>query len=421
MSKPPQPSPVDLFMSASRAGDVDTVQRLLTARRGWFERLTSNGVTPETTDAQGNCALHHAAEGGRRDVVALLLDAGAPVDPRNKAGQTPLHLACKAGFTDTARLLVEKGASREQLDAGGVTPLVHALCNDHFHIADEVFGGSTGPVLRPADNRALLSAWVLGKPRAVRWLLDHGASVRLTNELGETPLHTLVGGDFAFLTSMYAAFLETPAVAHGVETLCLLIQAGADVTAKTMAGHTPITLLSKAESNLMRTAGFAANLLEARGEGTERASALALHGVTLVRRMKAVLESCVTYPAPSDFATAALKTTVTARVPFVRLPQIIRAVLDEVKASRPDGRVPVSETMQGFQFSCPSCGALNPEAIARAVVGNWYEEMNKKRPIYMGPNVASLAAGWCPACSSPVVDIRFDPTAIPGATAAGAG
>ena len=53
--------------------------------------LTSrNKITESTT-------LHIAAEGGHRDLVKILLEAGASVSDETKKGHTPLHIAAQNG------------------------------------------------------------------------------------------------------------------------------------------------------------------------------------------------------------------------------------------------------------------------------------------------------------------------------------
>ncbi|KAI9221201.1 hypothetical protein BC828DRAFT_405132 [Blastocladiella britannica] len=52
-------------------------------------------------------ASHIAAQAGRTDILALLLDAGCPVDNRSStSGQTPLHVAAAAGQLATVQFLV---------------------------------------------------------------------------------------------------------------------------------------------------------------------------------------------------------------------------------------------------------------------------------------------------------------------------
>ena len=68
--------------------------------------------------------LHVAAKAGQVEVVTLLLEFGAAVDPiTSDTYSTPLHLACRHGFGAIVSLLLRASASREAQALGGITPL----------------------------------------------------------------------------------------------------------------------------------------------------------------------------------------------------------------------------------------------------------------------------------------------------------
>jgi len=84
----------DVLAPFARVGNVDGVRRLL-------DLGVNPGATVSTPNgywdtALGSTALHVAAWLARHDVVRLLLERGAPVDPRDARGRTPLALAVKA-------------------------------------------------------------------------------------------------------------------------------------------------------------------------------------------------------------------------------------------------------------------------------------------------------------------------------------
>ena len=58
---------------------------------------------------RGWTALHGAAQRGRADIVQLLLDAGAEVNPLDDSGCTPLDLARRKHRIDVMKLLRERG------------------------------------------------------------------------------------------------------------------------------------------------------------------------------------------------------------------------------------------------------------------------------------------------------------------------
>jgi ankyrin repeat protein len=60
--------------------------------------------------AQEACPLHSAVAAGRIEVAALLLEAGADPNARQRGGFTPLMAAEQLGLPDLAELLIRHGA-----------------------------------------------------------------------------------------------------------------------------------------------------------------------------------------------------------------------------------------------------------------------------------------------------------------------
>jgi len=104
---------IDLF-TACALGDV----RLMMAR---FEdsRRDARGV-------HGLPLLHFAVVSGSAQLLAVLLDAGAEVNPRN-APITPLHSAVAAHGDESVRRLLEAGAHVCAVDSLGATALDWAI------------------------------------------------------------------------------------------------------------------------------------------------------------------------------------------------------------------------------------------------------------------------------------------------------
>lgn len=80
--------------------------------------------------------LHWAARLNRPEIMRLLLDRGARVDPRNGAAQTPLMLAAAQGHLDCARALLDAGADRSLADSRGETAAAHAQAAGHSDVAN---------------------------------------------------------------------------------------------------------------------------------------------------------------------------------------------------------------------------------------------------------------------------------------------
>ena len=71
----------------------------------------------------GWCALHYAAAGGNRAIVALLLEKSAYIDAESPNKTTPLMMASRAGKLDIVQLLLEEGADLHLKNNLGLTAL----------------------------------------------------------------------------------------------------------------------------------------------------------------------------------------------------------------------------------------------------------------------------------------------------------
>jgi ankyrin repeat protein len=89
------------------------------------ERLLLDGVDPQAADERGMTPLHWAAKNGHREVVAVLLDHGAPMDQIRQDGGTPLFLAAQEGRRDIVALFLEKGAEVNQPARVSSVTLLH--------------------------------------------------------------------------------------------------------------------------------------------------------------------------------------------------------------------------------------------------------------------------------------------------------
>ena len=68
---------------------------------------------------------------GCREIVKLLLDAGADVNQEIRGDERPIHHAAKEGHEDVLELLIRRGAIINEDDALGNTALFLAIKNDH--------------------------------------------------------------------------------------------------------------------------------------------------------------------------------------------------------------------------------------------------------------------------------------------------
>jgi ankyrin repeat protein len=94
------------FVAACMRADRAAAAALTTADPGLVGRLADAELA----------ALVHAAETGRLQAVALMLDLGFPVGARGDNGATALHAAAYAGSAAVVRLLISRGADLRALD-----------------------------------------------------------------------------------------------------------------------------------------------------------------------------------------------------------------------------------------------------------------------------------------------------------------
>lgn len=74
--------------------------------------LLSSGSDPnETNDVSKFTPLHFVAMEGHKEILDLLIEAGANLDSRIDSGWTPLFHAVANGHYDIVKCLVEKGAN----------------------------------------------------------------------------------------------------------------------------------------------------------------------------------------------------------------------------------------------------------------------------------------------------------------------
>lgn len=104
------------------------------------EKLLAHGADVKLQDADGDTALHGAAQNGNVEIMRLLLDKGANPNAKNKVGGTPLMWAAVFGHDDAARLLLSRGADPSLKDSDGVTAAQWAARNNRAKVVSLLKG-----------------------------------------------------------------------------------------------------------------------------------------------------------------------------------------------------------------------------------------------------------------------------------------
>jgi len=171
-----------------------------------------------------------AAASGDTASVRILIDKKAMLDLRDGRGRTPLHVAAYGRHRDIMRLLVEAGANPNALEQDRYDIVtIAAVANDVPTLKAALeLGCSAKNVTSRYDGTALIAAAHLGHVEVVRTLIAAGAPLDHVNNLGWTALiESIVLGDGG---------------ARHAETLKALVDARANVNLADREGRTPLAL-----------------------------------------------------------------------------------------------------------------------------------------------------------------------------------
>jgi ankyrin repeat protein len=215
----------DPILEASFRGDLTTVRRLLDAGPD------SAKMHVESRDPLGMTALHKATWGGHPEIVRLLLERGADVNAKDGGGQTPVGLAARWGRGDLVDILLSHGADASARDDWGYTLLHYAARYDHVDVMRALLARGFDVNVMAPSGTPLHSAAFMGRLNASRFLLDHGADLERRGSQQWTPLHVAC----------------TPGPKDGInlDLVRLFLDRGANVSAQTVGGMTPLVLASQ--------------------------------------------------------------------------------------------------------------------------------------------------------------------------------
>ena len=201
---PPTASEVAAYQglhAAAARGDVPALHRLLAARPDVNMR-----------DAHGRTPLHVATFARQREAVRLLAQAGAALDLLENDRYDAVTIAAVADDEDTLRLLLQLGASAKQVTSRyDGTALIAAAHLGHAGVVRQLI--AAGAPLDHVNNlhwTALIESIVLGDGGArhqatLQALLDAGASTRLVDRHGNTPLQLARQRGYAEMVRMLEA------------------------------------------------------------------------------------------------------------------------------------------------------------------------------------------------------------------------
>ena len=206
-----------------------------------IELLLKSRADPNLPDGYGDTALQLAMrQKEAATTVPLLLRYGADpnqphLDPnrRHKQGRVPLHFWHQGeSYMEVLHVMIAHGADINAADKDGETLLMSAITNGSEAVAEMIrYGANVHAQTRrrwTALHEAAM-AYDAEEAEVIVLLLRAGASCHVKENRGYTPLHVA------------AAFC-------GIEAAQLLLEAGADINARSRWKETPLTLVDSGKN-----------------------------------------------------------------------------------------------------------------------------------------------------------------------------
>lgn len=283
----------------------NTVSFTRAASASVYAECLASGSGVEARNGTGDTPLHLAVSDRKPDIAAMLLESGAAVNARNLQGLSPLHLVAAGPGPDTvlAALLLAAGADPDARDNGGATPFHRAVRRRDPAIARLLLRAGAELEARDSDGLTPLQ-WAMNawypNGSTIEALLGAGADVRVRDRNGELPLHRAVDlQDLQLVASLLelgadpnAAGLAGRTALHiagwgPAPVMRELLAAGADVSARTVDGWSPLHSAATARDVASLTALLASGAdVNASDDGGETP----LHGAARIRELPNVAE-----------------------------------------------------------------------------------------------------------------------------------
>ncbi|XP_030020883.1 serine/threonine-protein phosphatase 6 regulatory ankyrin repeat subunit A isoform X1 [Manduca sexta] len=168
-------STADVSRALNRQNSIGWTPLLIACNRGHMElvsTLLSNHARVDVFDVEGRSALHLAAEHGYLQVCDALLTNKAFINSKARNGRTALHLAAMNGFAH----------------------LVKFLIRDHNAVID---------VLTLKKQTPLHLAAASGQMEVCKLLLELGANIDATDELGQKPIHAAAQSNYSEVVQLF--------------------------------------------------------------------------------------------------------------------------------------------------------------------------------------------------------------------------
>ena len=213
------------------------------------EVLLTKGFDIMALDEDMRTPLHHAVSNGCKDMVSFLIEKGFNVSAADKDGETPLHLAVENNRHDLIDILFKNGAKVAPYDQYNI--LVTAVNEGFLDVVKTLIKHGLTANTHGQNNSLRTQLHWARDSRMAEILLENGADVTAKDAFGVTPLIEAAmfeREDVVHILIKHGAnvgdrnnFNETSLhVTNDSRIAEILIQNGADVNAKDEFGNTPL-------------------------------------------------------------------------------------------------------------------------------------------------------------------------------------
>ncbi|MBK8395912.1 MAG: ankyrin repeat domain-containing protein [Leptospiraceae bacterium] len=214
---------------------VESQNFLEAATKGDFALIESElkkGFDINTSDENGNTALHIAALKANLELTKFLLQKGANLNQKDGNGDSPLANAAAVGSLEVVKLLIEKGSEVDSKNQTGWTPLRWASNEGYLPIVNFLIekGAEIYP-LYMAD-RYFLEEAKNGNLDGMQKYLNKGASINAVDEDGISAL--------LYVTSNLSLNNSEKYKTDVFESVKFLVENGGDLNEKSPTGFTPL-------------------------------------------------------------------------------------------------------------------------------------------------------------------------------------
>jgi len=181
------------LLTAAREGRTAEVEGLLKAGANVEGPPVGDGTgLPERVYAKRS-PLVQAAANGHGDVVRLLLEHGAKMQPGGAGTEAAITAAVAGRHMDVVRLLLDRGAAIEARNGSYSTPLLEASGGSEIEMARLLIArGAQVNVRNKYKETPLIAAAYAGDAEIAALLLEHGAAIEDRSRFGATALQSAV-------------------------------------------------------------------------------------------------------------------------------------------------------------------------------------------------------------------------------------